>query len=130
PGRGVAELRGRGPAARRGAGAEEGAAGRAAVLTRGAGAALVGLGGRWEDVAMAKTWSSVTVELLGGGGYDLWPWPGRGFAVVPSHTFAQLADAIDVASACWDRAHLSIFTLPDGRVVTDSELGDTPVLLA
>src|SRR5699024_691460 len=59
-------LRGRGPAAGRGAGAEEGAAGRAAVLTRGAGAALVGLGGRWEDVVMAKTWSSVTVELLGG----------------------------------------------------------------
>ena len=72
---------------------------------------------------MAKTWSSVTVELLGGGGYDLWPWPGRVFAVGPSHTFAQLAEAIDVAFARWDRAHLSMFTLADGRVVTDSELG-------
>ena len=72
---------------------------------------------------MAKTWLSVTVELLGGGGQDLWPWPGRIFAVGPSHTFAQLAGAIDVAFARWDRAHLSMFTLADGRVVTDPELG-------
>lgn len=72
---------------------------------------------------MAKTWLSVTVELLGGGGQDLWPWPGRIFAVGPSHTFAQLAEAIDVAFARWDRAHLSMFTLADGRVVTDPELG-------
>lgn len=73
---------------------------------------------------MARTWLSVTVELLGGGGQDLWPWPGRIFAVGPSHTFAQLAEAINDAFARWDRAHLSMFTLADGRIVTDPELGD------
>lgn len=73
---------------------------------------------------MAKTWLSVTVELLGGGGHDLWPWPGRVLAVGPSHTFAQLAEAINDAFARWDRAHLSMFTLADGRTITDPELGD------
>ncbi|OBG83450.1 hypothetical protein A5699_04100 [Mycobacterium sp. E802] len=72
---------------------------------------------------MARTWLSVTVELLGGRGGDLWPWPGRVFAVGPSHTFADLADAINDAFARWDRAHLSLFTLADGRVVTDAETG-------
>ena len=73
---------------------------------------------------MAKTWLSVTVELLGGGGTDLWPWPGRVLAVGPSHTFAQLADAVNDAFARWDRAHLSMFTLAVGRIVADPEFGD------
>lgn len=77
---------------------------------------------------MAKTWLSVMVELLGGGGQDLWPWPGRVFAVGPSHTFAQLAEAIDGAFARWDRAHLSMFTLADGRVVDDPEAEEDPVI--
>ncbi|PBC35691.1 hypothetical protein CJ179_47500 [Rhodococcus sp. ACS1] len=72
---------------------------------------------------MARTWLSVTVELLGGRGEDLWPWPGRIFAVGPSHTFMDLANAINDAFARWDRAHLSMFTLADGRVVTDTETG-------
>jgi hypothetical protein len=72
---------------------------------------------------MARTWLSVTVELLGGRGEELWPWPGRVFAVGPSHTFAQFADAINIAFARWDRSHLSLFALPDGRIVTDSETG-------
>jgi hypothetical protein len=72
---------------------------------------------------MARTWLSVTVELLGGRGEDLWPWPGRIFAVAPSHTFLDLADAIDDAFARWDRSHLSVFTLADGRVITDDETG-------
>lgn len=63
------------------------------------------------------------VELLGGRGDELWPWPGRIFAVGPSHTFQQFADAINDAFARWDRAHLSMFTLADGRVVTDRETG-------
>lgn len=63
---------------------------------------------------MAKTWLSVTVDLLGGAGHDLWPWPGRVMAVGPSHTFEQLAEAINDAFARWDRAHLSMFTLADG----------------
>lgn len=72
---------------------------------------------------MGRTWLSVTVELLGGRGEDLWPWPGRIFAVGPSHTFMDLADAVNDAFARWDRAHLSVFTLADGRVVADEETG-------
>ena len=72
---------------------------------------------------MARTWLSVTVELLGGCGEDLWPWPGRVFAVGPSHTFSDLANAINDAFARWDRSHLSMFTLADSRVVTDTETG-------
>lgn len=84
---------------------------------------------------MARTWLSVTVELLGGRGVELWPWPGRIFAVGPSHTFQEFADAINNGFARWDRSHLSMFTLADGRVVTDEETGaemvassDGPVL--
>ncbi|MDV2981542.1 UNVERIFIED_CONTAM: UPF0158 family protein [Actinomycetes bacterium ARC8] len=72
---------------------------------------------------MARTWLSVTVELLGGRGEELWPWPGRVFAVGPSHTFMDLANAINDAFARWDRSHLSMFTLDDGRVITDEETG-------
>lgn len=61
--------------------------------------------------------------MLGGRGEELWPWPGRIFAVGPSHTFMDLADAINDAFARWDRSHLSMFTLADGRVVTDEETG-------
>ena len=73
--------------------------------------------------SMARTWLSVTVELLGGRGEELWPWPGRVFAVGPSHTFMDLANAINDAFARWDRSHLSTFTLEDGRVITDDETG-------
>lgn len=80
---------------------------------------------------MARTWLSIRVELLGGRGEDLWPWPGRVLLVGPSHTFAQFAEAIDVAFARWDRAHLCQFTLADGTVITDEETGldslDSPV---
>lgn len=72
---------------------------------------------------MARTWLSVTVELLGGRGEELWPWPGRVFAVGPSHTFLDLANAVNDAFARWDRSHLSMFTLADGRVVTDTQTG-------
>lgn len=72
---------------------------------------------------MARRWMSVRVELLGGRGEQLWPYPGRVFAVGPAHTFADLARAIDNAFARWDLSHLSVFTLADGRVVTDAETG-------
>lgn len=65
----------------------------------------------------------MTVELLGGRGEELWPWPGRIFAVGPSHTFLDLANAVNDAFARWDRSHLSMFTLADGRMVTDEEIG-------
>lgn len=72
---------------------------------------------------MARTWLSLTVELLCGRGEELWPWPGRIFAVGPSHTFMDLANAINDAFARWDRSHLSMFSLADGRVITDEETG-------
>ena len=72
---------------------------------------------------MTRRWVSVRVELLGGRGEQLWPHPGRVFAVGPAHTFADLARAIDNAFARWDLSHLSLFTLADGRVVTDAETG-------
>jgi hypothetical protein len=73
---------------------------------------------------MAKTWLSIRVELIGGRGETLWPIPGRIFAVGPSHTFAQLGEAVDLAFARWDLAHLRRFDLPDGRVVTDPETAE------
>lgn len=72
---------------------------------------------------MARTWYSVKVELLGGRDYEPWPWPGRILAVGPSHTFMDLANAVNDAFARWDRSHLSVFTLADGRLVTDRETG-------
>ncbi len=72
---------------------------------------------------MARTWLSVKVELLGGGGQELWPWPGRVFAVGPSHTFMDLADAVNSTFARWDPSHVSLFTLADGSIVTDEETG-------
>lgn len=73
---------------------------------------------------MARTWLSIRVELVGGRGEDLWPYPGRVLLVGPSHTFADLASAIDTAFARWDRAHLCQFTLADGRVITDEETAE------
>ena len=80
-------------------------------------------GGACHPRRMARTWLSVTVELIGGRGEELWPWPGRIFAVGPSHTFMNLADAINDAFGRWDRSHLSMFTLADGQVITDVSTG-------
>ena len=67
---------------------------------------------------MARTWLSVRVELVSGRGVDLWPRPGRIFAAARSHTFAELAQAIDGAFARWDLAHMHMFTLADSTRVT------------
>ena len=56
---------------------------------------------------MARTWLSIRVDLVEGRGEHLWPRPGRIFAGARSHSFAQLAHAIDDAFARWDRAHLA-----------------------
>jgi len=53
-----------------------------------------------------------------GAGSAFWPRPGRIFAAARSHTFAQLAEAIDDAFARWDRAHLHEFTLADATRLT------------
>ena len=62
---------------------------------------------------MARTHLSIRVELVSGGGRDLWPRPGRLFVAARRHTFDQLARAVDVAFARWDRAHLHTFDLAD-----------------
>ena len=45
-----------------------------------------------------------------------------------SHSFGQLADAIDLAFARWDLGHMHAFTLADGTQVTPLDLwdGDAP----
>src|SRR5664280_3910723 len=67
---------------------------------------------------MARTWLSITVELVEGRDEHFWPRPGRIFAAARSHTFAQLARAIDDALARWDRSHLHQFELGDATRLT------------
>src|SRR5258706_4551504 len=61
-----------------------------------------------------RTWLSIRVELVEGLGERYWPRPGRLFAAAASHSYAQLATAIDDAFARWDRSHLHQFELGDG----------------
>ncbi|MGI8888293.1 MAG: hypothetical protein ACR2GB_04890, partial [Nocardioidaceae bacterium] len=76
---------------------------------------------------MARTWLSIRVDLVGGGGLTLRPQPGRMFAAARSHTFAQLAIAIDDAFARWDRAHLHMFELgKQGGLLIDRYWDDPP----
>lgn len=44
---------------------------------------------------MARTWLSIRVELVSGRSVDYWPRPGRILAAARSHSFRQLADAIN-----------------------------------
>jgi hypothetical protein len=65
--------------------------------------------------SVARTWLEITVELVGGGTLeDLWPRPGRTFVAARSHSFEQLAEAIDDAFGRWDLNHLHEFVLADG----------------
>ncbi len=76
---------------------------------------------------MARTWLSIQVELVSGGGSTLWPRPARIFAAARNHTFAQLATAIDDAFARWDRAHLHMFELgKHGGLLVDRYWDDPP----
>jgi hypothetical protein len=63
---------------------------------------------------LATMWLSIRVELVEGRGERYWPRPGRLFAAAESHSYAQLATAIDDAFARWDRSHLHQFELVDG----------------
>lgn len=73
-----------------------------------------------------RGWWSVRIELLGGGNAgDLWPRPGRVFAVSSRHTFHTFAEAIDDAFARWDRSHLHEFDLPKlGKTITEFRYSD------
>jgi hypothetical protein len=64
---------------------------------------------------MARTWLRIKVDLIGGLGVVFEPAPGRIFIVGPSHSFGELAEAIDIAFARWDLAHLHGFELTEGR---------------
>jgi hypothetical protein len=76
---------------------------------------------------MARTWLSIRVDLVGGGGLTLWPRPGRIFAAARSHSFADLAAAIDDAFSRWDRAHLHMFDLGEsGGLLVDQYWDDPP----
>ena len=66
------------------------------------------------DPMRVRTWLSIRVELVEGREERYWPRPGRLFAAAMSHSFAQLASAIDDAFARWDRSHLREFELADG----------------
>jgi hypothetical protein len=60
---------------------------------------------------MARSWLTITVELIEGGGQRFWPRPGRIFAASRAHSFAQLSEAIEQGFARWDGAHLHEFIL-------------------
>lgn len=86
-----------------------------------------GSGWGWQNRPMARTWLSIQIELIHGGGRTLWPRPGRILAAARSHTFAQLATAIDDAFVRWDRAHLHLFDLGEsGGLLVDRYWDDPP----
>jgi hypothetical protein len=66
---------------------------------------------------VARTWLRIRVDLLGGGGIECDPSPGRVFIVGPTHSFERFAEAIDAAFARWDLSHLHSFELSDGRLI-------------
>jgi hypothetical protein len=71
---------------------------------------------------VARTWLVITVELVSGGmREDLWPRPARTFVASRSHSFEQLAEAIDDAFGRWDLAHLHEFTLADGTCIGEPD---------
>lgn len=64
----------------------------------------------------------ITVALVSGGGRGpFWPRPGRTFVASRSHSFEQLAEAIDAAFGHWDVAHPHEFTLVDGTCMGDPD---------
>jgi len=73
---------------------------------------------------VSSTWLSIRVDLVSGHADEMWPRPGRIFAAARSHTFDQLATAIDDAFARWDRSHLHQFYLAGGPRIGDPEWAD------
>lgn len=75
---------------------------------------------------MPRNWLSIRVDLVEGRGKAFWPRPGRIFAAARTHTFADLADAIDESFARWDRSHLHQFNLADGTRIARPDWEDEP----
>jgi hypothetical protein len=65
---------------------------------------------------VARTWLEVEVVLVGVADDEQGD-PGRVFAVGPSHSFGQLAEAINAAFGRWDLSHLHEFELAGGRKI-------------
>lgn len=82
---------------------------------------VVSASGLSQNAPMARTWLSIDVELVSGHGRDFWPRPGRTFAAARTHTFWDLATAINVHFARWDLSHLSQFILEDGTRISHTE---------
>ena len=82
------------------------------------------------DQTTRNVWFGIRVELIEGRGERYWPRPGRLFAATGSHSFAQLATAIDHAFARWDLSHLHEFQLSDGTRIgrPDPDLDDDDVV--
>ncbi len=78
-----------------------------------------------------RTWLAIAVELVGGRGERLWPRPGRTFLASRTHSFGDLAVAINRDFARWDLAQLNLFELPDGTRISgyESEYEDEPAML-
>ncbi len=68
-----------------------------------------------KTAAPRPNWSIVRVILAAQGGERLVDAPGRDLLVSDTHTFAELAAAIDRAFARWDLSHLHEFRFADGR---------------
>jgi Plasmid pRiA4b ORF-3-like protein len=68
----------------------------------------------------------VQVELIEGRGEHLWPRPGRLLAASVTHSFRQLADAINHAFARWDLSHLHEFEVVDGTRIGVTDSGSDP----
>src|SRR5262245_2276830 len=95
---------------------------RLTVLAR-----AIGCSNSYAQAPTARTWLRIKVDLLGGGGIECEPPPGRIFIVGPEHSFGDLAEAIDAAFARWDLSHLHGFDLADGRKIgsPDPDFFDT-----
>ena len=70
---------------------------------------------------MPRGWMTIRVTLLGGGGIECDPAPGRTMLVGPRHTFADLAKGIDAAFGRWDLSHLHMFELANGRQISSPD---------
>lgn len=78
---------------------------------------------------MVRGWFTVKVELVSGQGTFFKPSPGRIMLVGPQHTLKDLAEAIDLAFARWDLAHLHEFEFPGGirYGLPDEEYGQSVI---
>ena len=71
--------------------------------------------------AADQGWITVRVQLVSGPTAELTHPAGRLMLVGPTHTFRQLADAINLAFGRWDLSHSHQFQLADNRVIGDAD---------